>query len=110
MQGDFAKLRGDAPLVVYIDLKSPYAYLAIAPTRAMAAAVVGVQALARSRQPTEVVRLRTSLTHGGSGWADKNAATWVGRADCRNHEFLNLFRGVLPVADRILLPGIQVRT
>ena len=39
MPGDFAKLRGDAPLVVYIDLKSPYAYLAIAPTRAMAAAV-----------------------------------------------------------------------
>ena len=35
----FAKLRGDAPLAVYIDLKSPYAYLAIDPTRAMAAAL-----------------------------------------------------------------------
>jgi 2-hydroxychromene-2-carboxylate isomerase len=34
---DFSTLRGDAPLVVYIDLKSPYAYLAIDPTRAMAA-------------------------------------------------------------------------
>jgi len=30
-------LRGDATLAVYIDLKSPYAYLAIEPTRAMAA-------------------------------------------------------------------------
>jgi len=34
----FRELRGDAPLAVYIDLKSPYAYLAIDPTRAMAAA------------------------------------------------------------------------
>jgi 2-hydroxychromene-2-carboxylate isomerase len=32
----FAALRGDARLAVYIDLKSPYAYLAIDPTRAMA--------------------------------------------------------------------------
>ena len=30
-------LRGDAALAVYIDLKSPYAYLAIEPTRQMAA-------------------------------------------------------------------------
>ncbi len=35
---DWIKLRGEHPLVVYIDLKSPYAYLAIAPTRAMAQA------------------------------------------------------------------------
>lgn len=34
----FRALRGDAPLAVYIDLKSPYAYLAVEPTRAMAAA------------------------------------------------------------------------
>ena len=34
----FSTLRGDAELAVYIDLKSPYAYLAIDPTRAMAAA------------------------------------------------------------------------
>ncbi|MGH0031897.1 MAG: DsbA family protein [Myxococcota bacterium] len=34
---DFERLRGDADLAVYIDLKSPYAYLAIDPTRAMAA-------------------------------------------------------------------------
>ncbi len=34
----FSELRGDVPLAVYIDLKSPYAYLAIDPTRAMAAA------------------------------------------------------------------------
>ena len=33
----FAALRGDVPLAVYIDLKSPYAYLAVDPTRAMAA-------------------------------------------------------------------------
>jgi 2-hydroxychromene-2-carboxylate isomerase len=33
----FATLRGDARLAVYIDLKSPYAYIAIDPTRAMAA-------------------------------------------------------------------------
>jgi 2-hydroxychromene-2-carboxylate isomerase len=33
---EFATLRGDARLAVYIDLKSPYAYLAIDPTRAMA--------------------------------------------------------------------------
>lgn len=32
----FARLRGDAELAVYIDLKSPYAYIAIDPTRAMA--------------------------------------------------------------------------
>jgi len=32
----FAALRGDAQLAVYIDLKSPYAYIAIDPTRAMA--------------------------------------------------------------------------
>ena len=36
MPDSFAALRGDVPLVVYIDLKSPYAYLAIDPTRAMA--------------------------------------------------------------------------
>ena len=35
----FARLRGAARLAVYIDLKSPYAYLAIDPTRAMARAV-----------------------------------------------------------------------
>jgi len=35
----FARLRGDAPLAVYIDLKSPYAYLAIDPTRAMTRAL-----------------------------------------------------------------------
>lgn len=34
---DFAALRGDAALAVYIDLKSPYAFIAISPTRAMAA-------------------------------------------------------------------------
>jgi 2-hydroxychromene-2-carboxylate isomerase len=34
----FSELRGDVPLAVYIDLKSPYAYLALDPTRAMAAA------------------------------------------------------------------------
>jgi 2-hydroxychromene-2-carboxylate isomerase len=38
MTSVFAGLRGDVPLAVYIDLKSPYAYLAIEPTRAMAAA------------------------------------------------------------------------
>jgi len=32
----FAALRGDAPLAVYIDLKSPYAFVALDPTRAMA--------------------------------------------------------------------------
>jgi len=35
----FRRLRGPHPLVVYVDLKSPYAYLAIDPTRAMARAV-----------------------------------------------------------------------
>jgi len=34
----FATLRGEPALAVYIDLKSPYAYLAIDPTRAMARA------------------------------------------------------------------------
>ncbi len=38
MTSRFSDLRGDVPLAVYIDLKSPYAYLAIDPTRAMAAA------------------------------------------------------------------------
>ena len=38
MASAFATLRGDAPLAVYLDLKSPYAYLAIDPTRAMARA------------------------------------------------------------------------
>jgi 2-hydroxychromene-2-carboxylate isomerase len=33
---DWARLRGEHELAVYIDLKSPYAYLAIEPTRAMA--------------------------------------------------------------------------
>ncbi len=33
---EFAALRGTAKLAVYIDLKSPYAYIAIDPTRAMA--------------------------------------------------------------------------
>ncbi|MBW2417573.1 MAG: DsbA family protein [Deltaproteobacteria bacterium] len=32
----FSALRGDAALAVYIDLKSPYAFIAIEPTRAMA--------------------------------------------------------------------------
>lgn len=35
----FEALRGAAPLAVYIDLKSPYAFVAIEPTREMAAAV-----------------------------------------------------------------------
>jgi 2-hydroxychromene-2-carboxylate isomerase len=39
MTSRFAELRGDVPLAVYIDMKSPYAYLAIEPTRAMAEAV-----------------------------------------------------------------------
>ncbi|MCP5060144.1 MAG: 2-hydroxychromene-2-carboxylate isomerase [bacterium] len=34
----FSRLRGDAALAVYIDMKSPYAFIAIEPTRAMAAA------------------------------------------------------------------------
>jgi 2-hydroxychromene-2-carboxylate isomerase len=33
---EFARLRGDARLAVYVDLKSPYAYIAIRPTRDMA--------------------------------------------------------------------------
>ena len=37
MASRFSELRGEHPLAVYIDLKSPYAYLAIDPTRAMAA-------------------------------------------------------------------------
>ncbi len=35
----FARLRGEARLAVYIDLKSPYAYIAIEPTRAMARSI-----------------------------------------------------------------------
>jgi 2-hydroxychromene-2-carboxylate isomerase len=35
----FERLRGASPLVVYIDLKSPYAYISVAPTRAVARAV-----------------------------------------------------------------------
>ena len=35
----FSELRGDAALAVYIDLKSPYAFISIEPTRAMAAAL-----------------------------------------------------------------------
>lgn len=38
----FERLRGDAHLAVYIDLKSPYAFIAIEPTRDMARAL-GVQ-------------------------------------------------------------------
>lgn len=33
---EFQDLRGNSKLAVYIDLKSPYAYIAIAPTRALA--------------------------------------------------------------------------
>ena len=33
---DFERLRGNHPLAVYLDLKSPYAYLAVELTRAMA--------------------------------------------------------------------------
>jgi len=36
---EFSALRGNHPLAVYIDLKSPYAYLAIEPSRAMARSV-----------------------------------------------------------------------
>ncbi len=39
MATEFASLRGDAQLAVYIDLKSPYAYLAVEPTRDMARAL-----------------------------------------------------------------------
>ncbi len=39
MTSPFTELRGESPLAVYIDLKSPYAYLAIDPTRAMARSV-----------------------------------------------------------------------
>ncbi len=39
MTRPFSELRGGAQLAVYIDLKSPYAYLAIEPTRAMAGAL-----------------------------------------------------------------------
>ncbi len=34
---EFSRLRGDARLAVYIDMKSPYAFISIEPTRAMAA-------------------------------------------------------------------------
>jgi 2-hydroxychromene-2-carboxylate isomerase len=37
--GRFSELRGDADLAVYIDLKSPYAFISIEPTRAMAASL-----------------------------------------------------------------------
>jgi len=37
--GVFSELRGDNQLAVYIDLKSPYAFIAIEPTRAMASAL-----------------------------------------------------------------------
>jgi 2-hydroxychromene-2-carboxylate isomerase len=37
MKNAFTELRGGVPLAVYIDLKSPYAYLSIEPTRRMAA-------------------------------------------------------------------------
>ena len=36
---EFAALRGSARLAVYLDLKSPYAYIAVDPTRAMARAL-----------------------------------------------------------------------
>ncbi len=36
---EFSALRGDATLAVYIDMKSPYAFIAIEPTRAMAASL-----------------------------------------------------------------------
>jgi len=36
---EISQLRGDAELAVYIDLKSPYAFIAIEPTRAMAASL-----------------------------------------------------------------------
>jgi 2-hydroxychromene-2-carboxylate isomerase len=39
---EFARLRGSARLAVYIDLKSPYAFIAIEPTRDMAR-VLGVE-------------------------------------------------------------------
>ena len=39
MASPIAALRGDVPLAVYIDLKRPYAYLAIEPARAMAGAL-----------------------------------------------------------------------
>ncbi|MBW2426762.1 MAG: hypothetical protein JRG86_21140 [Deltaproteobacteria bacterium] len=39
MLSDFAGLRGDAALAVYIDLKSSYAFIAIEPARAMAASL-----------------------------------------------------------------------
>jgi 2-hydroxychromene-2-carboxylate isomerase len=39
MTSRFAQLRGGVPLAVYIDIKSPYAYLAVEPTRAMARSV-----------------------------------------------------------------------
>ncbi|MDP6979151.1 MAG: DsbA family protein [Myxococcota bacterium] len=39
MSNAFSELRGDHALAVYIDLKSPYAYLAIEPTRDMARAL-----------------------------------------------------------------------
>jgi 2-hydroxychromene-2-carboxylate isomerase len=38
-QASFARLRGKAELAVYIDLKSPYAFIAVEPTRAMAASL-----------------------------------------------------------------------
>ena len=39
MEPSFSSLRGDADLAVYIDLKSPYAFIAVEPTRAMAASL-----------------------------------------------------------------------
>ncbi len=39
MTSPFTELRDESPLAVYIDLKSPYAYLAIDPTRAVARSV-----------------------------------------------------------------------
>jgi 2-hydroxychromene-2-carboxylate isomerase len=92
----FERLRGANPLVVYIDLKSPYAYISVAPTRAVArAAGVAVEwrpftldipsylGSARLDQRGEVVESqRTPSQWQGVRYAYRDARRYARLAGC----------------------------
>lgn len=107
--GRFSELRGDAELAVYIDLKSPYAYLAVDPTRAMAASLgVAVDWRPFTLDIPSYLGSAKLDPKGKVEKAERSAQQWTGvkyaYADCRRYANLTgkTVRGTVKIWDSSL--------
>ena len=105
----FSELRGDVPLAVYIDLKSPYAYLAIEPTRRMAAgAGVAVDWRPFTLDIPSYLGSARLDKKGKSQTIERSAEQWTGvryaYMDCRRYANLRdlTVRGTVKIWDSSL--------